>query len=70
MVGESATMMLVVPRTPSDSDDLPEVVEAWTRKTGRFRLYDLVEGLVTETSREDLAGCLGDRWSHPILMVG
>ena len=70
MVGESDTMMLVVPRIPSDGDDLPEVVEAWTRKTGRFRLYDLVEGLVTETRREDLAGCLGDRWSHPVLLVG
>ncbi len=70
IVGESDTMMLVVPRTPPDGDGLPVVVEAWTQKTGRFRLYDLLEGLVTESSREDLVGCLGARWSRPVLLVG
>jgi hypothetical protein len=70
IVGESDTMMLVVPRTPSDGDGLPVGIEAWTQKTGRFRLYDLLEGLVTESGREDLVGCLGSGWSRPVLLVG
>jgi len=70
VVGESDTMVLVVPRAPSDGDDVRGAVEAWTRTTGQFHAYDLLEGLVTETSRDDLAGCLGAQWSRPILLVG
>jgi len=70
VVGESDTMALVVPRAPSDGDGVRGAVEAWTRTTGQFHAYDLLEGLVTETSRDDLAGCLGAQWSRPVLLVG
>ena len=69
VVGESETLAVVIPRVPLDGSSLSDLVGEWTRRTGRFRVYDLVGCMVQECGPQQLSGCLRSQWLDPLVMV-
>ena len=70
VVGESAMMALVIPRGPLEGEVVSGLVRSWTQRIERFRVYDLCERLVADSTQDELSAQLGHQWSRAVLLVG
>ncbi|MFP6768965.1 MAG: metallophosphoesterase [Planctomycetaceae bacterium] len=65
----TASIGLLLPATPVPVDECPAEVTAWCSQPGPLGVYHLVDGLLTETTTDGLAGALAPCIDEPLLLL-
>jgi len=69
VVGETASMVLVIPRGRLEGGVVSDLVRSWAARFEEFQVYDLCRGLVAHGNGDGMSGCLDREWSRPVLLV-